>query len=592
MSPRRWITAAGVFGAIALVAAGAFLVVQQRALTALEKSSQERLGLLAAGLRSSIDRYEPVPALIGESVAVRSLVENPAAADRVRAANVFLETAARSLGGVDAYVLDAAGLTIAASNWRSPESFLGNDYHFRPYYRDAITASCRGAYYGIGVTTGRAGYFLASCIRNGDALVGVAVVKISLAPLEATWHAAGEEVVVGDGDGIVFLAANPAWRYRPLHPIDPATRDRLRRERRYFNEPLDPPLFGDGPQAIHYDRQFRAPVDGTKWSILLFKSSAAVWWQAGSAFALTLLGGLVLALAATLAGMRRARLRADRTARRQLEQRVDERTSELRFARDALQEQIAERSRIDGELHRARSQLARANRLAAIGQTFAGLAHEINQPLAALRMALASCRVLAERGRTRDIGETVDGMAQTVDRMAELASALKQRAGQHEHRRVPVELAAETARAVDLVRFRAADSGTTIELQVRDPATVVGDPVRLQQVAMNLVLNALDAVAGGVRKMVLVSVDRVDGMAELRVADSGPGLTAEQQAHLFEPFFTTKGREGLGLGLAISNTTVAEHGGTFACTANEGGGAVFCVRIPLAEPPSSREAAE
>jgi two-component system C4-dicarboxylate transport sensor histidine kinase DctB len=591
MSPRRWITAVGVFAAIALVAVGVSLVVRQQALTALEKSSGEQLGLLAAGLGSTIDRYMPIPDLIGESTVVQSLAENPLAADRVDAANRFLEAHARSLGGVDAYVLDAAGRTIATSNWRTPESFLGNDYHFRPYYRDAI-AGGRGAYYGIGVTTAKPGYFLASCIRNGAVLAGVAVVKISLAPLEATWRAAGEQVVVVDGDGIVFLASDPAWRYRPLHPIDPATRDRLRGERRYFNEPLDPPLIGEGPRTIDPDLQFTGRVDGTSWSILLFRSSAMVWRQTLGAFALTLLGGLVLALAAALAGMHQARLRADRSARQQLEERVDQRTSELRLARDALEAQVAERSRIDGELHRARSQLAQANRLAAIGQTFAGLAHEINQPLIALKMALASCRLLVEQGRNREIGTTLDDMALTVDRVAELASALKQRAGQREHRRVRVELAAEAGRAIDLVRFRAADSGTTIELQARDPAVVIGDPVRLQQVAMNLVLNALDAVAGGARKMVRVSVDCVDGMAELRVADSGPGLSPEQQAHLFEPFFTTKGREGLGLGLAISHTTVGEHGGTFECTANEGGGAVFSVRIPMADPPSSQEAAE
>src|SRR5207244_6707973 len=111
-------------------------------------------------------------------------------------------------------------------------------------------------------------------------------------------------------------------------------------------------------------------------------------------------------------------------------------------------------------------------------------------------------------------------MALAGDRVAGLASALKQRAGQREHRRVRVELAAEAARAVDLVRFRAADSGTTIELETRDPAVVIGDPVRLQQVAMNLVLNALEAVAGGARKEVSVSIECVEGLVVLRVDDS------------------------------------------------------------------------
>src|SRR5262249_27068957 len=148
----------------------------------------------------------------------RSLVADRSDVDRIDAANRFLESAAASLGGVDAYVLDPAGTAIAASNWRTPQSFIGNDYSFRPYYLDA-KATCRGAYYGIGVTTKIPGYFLSSCIRDGDRIAGVSVVKISLAPLESTWSKASEQVVVIDGDGIVFLASDSRWHYRPLDPI-------------------------------------------------------------------------------------------------------------------------------------------------------------------------------------------------------------------------------------------------------------------------------------------------------------------------------------------------------------------------------------
>ena len=590
MNARRWIIAAGVLAAIVLVAAGVSVAVRQRATAALETSSQEQLGLLGAGLRSTLDRYAPIPGLISDSVAVRALIDDPTSGDRVDAANRFLEKQAAAVGGIDAYVLRPDGRAIAASNWSTPWSFVGNDYSFRPYFREAITA-CRGAYYGIGVTTNKPGYFLATCIRGAAGIAGVAVVKVDLTPLEATWRKAGEQVAVVDGDGIIFLASDPAWRYRPLDPIDGGRLDRIRAEQRYAKERLDPPLLGRGSQAIHPDLPFAAPVDGTAWSIHTFVSTAAVRRQATLAFTLTLLGGLVLALTATVASMRHARLRTARLTRRQLEERVAERTGELRQARDALQAEIAERGRIDGDLHRVRRQLAQANRLAAVGQTFAGLGHEIAQPLTALRSQLDNCRLLGERGRAGDLAAAIDDMAQTVDRLVELAKDLKDRARQREQRREPVELAAEATRAVDLVRFRAADIGTAIRLQAHDPGAVVGDPVRLQMVAMNLVLNALDAVAGAPRKTIDVTIDRVDGMAERRVADSGPGLSAEQQAHLFEPFSTTR-RQGLGLGLAISYGTVQDHGGTIAYAENQGGGAVFIVRLPPAGPPSGRGAGQ
>jgi two-component system, NtrC family, C4-dicarboxylate transport sensor histidine kinase DctB len=282
--------------------------------------------------------------------------------------------------------------------------------------------------------------------------------------------------------------------------------------------------------------------------------------------------------------MRGARLRAERSAMRELESRVDERTSELRQARDALEAEISQRSRVDGELHRARFQLAQANRLAAIGQAFAGLAHEINQPLTAIKTALSSSRILAARGQTQELGVTIDDMALTVDRMAQLVSDLKNQARPRERRKERVSLAHEAARAVGLLRFRAVDSGTTLTMEERDTCLVLGDPVRLQQIAMNLVLNALDAVAASEHRVVRVTVAAVGKLAELRVADSGPGVSPEQYKHLFEAFFTTKAEgDGLGLGLAISMRTVQEHGGSLACAPNEGGGAVFVARIPLAE---------
>jgi two-component system C4-dicarboxylate transport sensor histidine kinase DctB len=585
MTRRYWIVATIIFGAIAVAAGILGLIVYDRTLKELDKSSQESLSLLSDGLHTGIDRYEPIPVLIGDSDPIRTLVENPADQSGVDAANRLLEARVGNVGAAYIYVLDPDGRTIAASNWAKSDSFVGQDYSKRPYYLDA-KSTCRGAYYGIGVTTGQPGYFLASCIRAGERLVGVAVVKIDLRPFETSWQKAGEQVIVLDQDGIAFLASDPAWRYRPLHPLDPKRLQAIRDgdEKRYAKEPLDPPLIGQGPKAIHPDLLFTRPVAGTGWSIVLFASVASAWRQSVYAFVLTMLGGLVIELVGMVIVMRGARLRAERSAKRKLEARVDERTKELRLARDELEAEITQRSNVDGELHRARWQLAQANRLAAIGQAFAGLAHEINQPLTALKTTLASSRILAARGQTQELGATIDDMALTVDRMTQLASDLKNQARPRERRKEPVSLAREAARAVGLLRFRAVDSGTTLTMEERDSCMIIGDPVRLQQIAMNLVLNALEAVAASERRIVRVTVASVGAMAELRVADSGPGVSPEEHRHLFEAFFTTKAEgDGLGLGLAISMRTVQEHGGSLACVPNEGGGAVFVARIPLAE---------
>lgn len=583
MTRRYWIIAAAIFGAIVVAAGFLGLIKYDSALKELDKSSQETLSLLSDNLHASIDRYAPIPALIGGLSPIRALAEDPADAGRVDAANRFLEATAGIGGAAYIYVLGPDGRTIAASNWSAPDSFVGNDYSFRPYYLDAKT-TCHAAYYAIGVTTKQPGYFLASCIRIGDRLGGIVVVKIDPRPFETSWLKAAKQAVVIDQDGVVFLASDPSWRYRPLlHPLDPGKLQELNKEKRYFGEPLEPPLIGQGLQQANPDLMFTRSVSGTGWTIALFASVELARRQALDTFALAVLSGLVIELVGVIV-MRGARLRAERSAMRELESRVDERTSELRQARDALEAEISQRSRVDGELHRARFQLAQANRLAAIGQAFAGLAHEINQPLTAIKTALSSSRILAARGQTQELGVTIDDMALTVDRMAQLVSDLKNQARPRERRKERVSLAHEAARAVGLLRFRAVDSGTTLTMEERDTCLVLGDPVRLQQIAMNLVLNALDAVAASEHRVVRVTVAAVGNLAELRVADSGPGVSPEQYKHLFEAFFTTKAEgDGLGLGLAISMRTVQEHGGSLACAPNEGGGAVFVARIPLAE---------
>jgi two-component system C4-dicarboxylate transport sensor histidine kinase DctB len=586
MTRRYWIIAAAILGAI-VVAAGILGVIRyNRALNELDESKQEALSLLNDGLHASIDRYAPIPTLIGDNAQIKALVENPGDPSLVDAANRFLEATVGIVGAAYIFVLNPDGRTIAASNWAARDSFVGNDYSFRPYYRDA-KATCRAAYYGIGITTKQPGYFLASCIRIEERLAGIAVVKIDPSLFETSWLKAAKQAVVLDKDGIVFLASDPAWRYRPLHALDATKLKDIRDEKRYLDEPLDPPLIGEGTNTVKSDLLFTRPVSGTGWTIALFASVEPARREALYTFVLAVLSGLVIELVGVVV-MRGARLRAERSAMRELEQRVDERTSELRQARDALETEIAQRSHVDGELHRARWQLAQANRLAAIGQAFAGLAHEINQPLTALKTTLASSRILAARGQTQDLGTAIDDMALTVDRMAQLASDLKNQARPRERRKERVSLAREAGRAVGLLRFRAVDSGTTLTMDEHDSCMVLGDPVRLQQIAMNLVLNALEAVAGSERRVVHVTVGAVGALAELRVTDSGPGVNPEQQRHLFEPFFTTKAEsDGLGLGLAISKTTVQEHGGTLTCAPNDGGGAVFVARIPLAE----REAA-
>lgn len=202
------------------------LVVWQAALRRgvqrIETELGDRLTVSVRAVESEIERFRYLPAVAAQDARIPLLLQAPGAG-AAAAANRYLETL-RRLSGVDQiYLLDRNGVTLAASNWTEPGSFVGHDYSFRPYFRDAIERG-EGRFYGIGVTTGKPGYFLSTRVDGPDGPIGVVVTKVDMAQLEETWAEAGEMTGIADDAGIIFLAGDPSWRYRPLYPLSDQAR--------------------------------------------------------------------------------------------------------------------------------------------------------------------------------------------------------------------------------------------------------------------------------------------------------------------------------------------------------------------------------
>jgi len=267
-----------------------------------------------------------------------------------------------------------------------------------------------------------------------------------------------------------------------------------------------------------------------------------------------------------------------------LEQRVAERTVELEELTCRLQAEIVERQRADVRLQELQSELFHAARLNAAGQMAGALAHELNQPLAAaVNFVRAAQRQLATG--SRDKVETISGiMDQAVGEVL--------RAGQIMHRLRDFVRRGETARRIESVApmveeastftsIRARASGVSVRVSF-DPnaARVFADRIQIQQVLVNLMFNAIDAMAGCNRRELEVKTALLgDDTAEFSVADSGTGLAAEIADHLFEPFVSTK-PDGMGLGLSICRSIVEAHGGRLRTEPNEGGGTIFRFTLP------------
>ena len=274
---------------------------------------------------------------------------------------------------------------------------------------------------------------------------------------------------------------------------------------------------------------------------------------------------------------RRRRREELRRIHGELEQRIAERTADLTG-------KVAELQRTEAILHETRDAAVQAGKLAVLGQLSAGISHELNQPLAALRTFADNASALLARGRYDEVGENLQMIGELVGRTGRIVRQLKTFARKEAATAQAVTVASAIEHALLLVEPRRRDSAATIAVSQDDPALcVVAEAGRFEQVLVNLMLNGLDAMHGQPAPRLEIDVARRGANVRLAVRDHGPGIADDVRNHLFEPFYTTKpAGEGLGLGLAISLAIVESYGGTLRTENAADGGAVFVLTLPAA----------
>lgn len=598
----RFITRSFIGVAALAIIAGVGVVTYRwtadRAFRTLERSAEDRLALYESSLEATVERFRYLPHVVGQAQPIIDLLHNPHDITQASAANRFLEELNEATAASDLFVMDASGLTIAASNWNKPVTFLGQSYAFRPYFRDAM-ATGEGRFYARGATTGIPGYFLARGIEGDGRMVGVAVVKIDLEPLEKNWAQAGEFVALADRADVLFLVTQSGWRFLPTQPLTKEARATMLENRQYGPAPPDAdPLFARTERVlgrtIYLVREtpstpagrylvHRRQLASHGWTLLFAAPVRPVEEQAAVAAGAAGLAALALLLALGIAYQRRQVIRAKLVAHSMLEQRVMQRTAELRESNERLQSEIEERLRTERELRQAQQGLIQAAKLASLGQALAGVAHEINQPLAALRTYMASLKLLVDRGDREGAQKTFGSISGMLERMAALTGHLKTFARQDTGAPQATDLVQAVRNAIELVAFRveAGNVATALALPNR-PVHVLGNAIRLEQVVLNLLTNALDAMEDVSTRRLSVRVRTVGSDAQLMIADSGTGIPEELQHAVFDPFFTTKEvGKGLGLGLSITYGIVRDMNGKIELESAPGRGTIFRVTLPL-----------
>jgi two-component system C4-dicarboxylate transport sensor histidine kinase DctB len=431
------------------------------------------------------------------------------------------------------------------------------------------------------------------------------VIKVDLTGLEEQWRGRQEEVVVTDPEGVIFITTRPDWRFHSIYPLSSPVLERIVQSRRYAETQVESLnilkrealkgaawLMTLGPmqsaQPLGDDERYLVQqlfMPGAGWRVHLLTPLRRVQQRVGWSMVITTFAfaALVLTGLALQQRFRRRRERARyeaqanqslREARDRLEQRVEERTVDLR-------QEMAERRRMEQALRHTRDELIQAAKLAMLGQMSAGISHEINQPLAAIRSYTDNAKQFLQQDRCADVAWNLDQIAELIDSMTLISSQLKLFARKTDGQRAPVSLhnVIESSKRILLPQLRR--TGTELRsAPLWQDVEVMADPVRLEQVLVNLIANAMNAMEQQDERWVDINIEMGSDHLRMTIRDNGPGISEEHLKRIFDPFFTTK-ESGLGLGLSISQHIVESMGGTLIASNSEQGGALFILELPL-----------
>jgi two-component system C4-dicarboxylate transport sensor histidine kinase DctB len=521
-----------------------------------------RLALYSGNIMSELQRHSIVPLLLARDPAlIGALLDDNFSMSSQRLIAVRSELAAASL-----LLVDDEGRAVAATN----RYLIGSSYRTSPQFVEALRA--RETVFTVWQReSGAYGFTYSRAVLSEGRVVGVILVEVDLAKYERSWAGFADAVAVLDSEGRVILATEKSWRGRTLAEALAAADARSAAARAItaatdWNR-AEPDAVVSGRPVMQTEA--RMPFRG--WRIVAFTEYDAVREEVNAVIALE-----VMAFALLLAGAFYLRSRRARIAQRALQRE----SAELRLLNARLQREIAQREKMQQDLAVAEQTLAQSSKLAILGEMSASISHELNQPLAAMKTYLAGARLLIQRRRSDEALASFQRIDDLIDRMAAITRQFKSYVRKGGEAFEPVDLRDCVGAALSIMEPQLKPRRVRILRNLpREPVMVMVDRLRIEQVIINLLRNALDATHESGAPEIGIRLD-VAGEAVLEVRDNGHGISDLEK--LFEPFWTTKKPgEGVGLGLAISSGIVSDLGGRLTARNLETGGAAFEIRLPI-----------
>ncbi|WP_170480294.1 sensor histidine kinase [Ruegeria arenilitoris] len=549
---RLWIIL-GFLSAVGLLSVGVWTYAYRQALSQLSEKAEADLELAADRLSTQMQVYQELAVLMADHPGLRTLED----ASQKRAARLLLLDVADKTAAVNIMYLDRKGQVLAAAQ-PTPQPSLAK----HPAFKRAMQGALGTAHGVMPNSDDRTYSYAAPSFGPFGEIEGVLMVVADVQDVEQTWRGSTEAVFFVDSDGIVFISNRS---------------DLLFWQRSEGQPGLVPPNGGSVDFAsihvgvhevwkLNWGRYLPNRALHLTLDLPVIDMTAEVLVDVAPARRLAILQAAAVAAICLAFGaflfLATERRRALSEANAVLESRVAQRTRALTAANTALRHEVSERQEAEAALRQAQAELVQAGKLSALGKMSAGISHELNQPLMAIRQFADNGSAFLDRGNESRAGENLGRISEMAARMARIIKNLRAFARNESEPMGRVDLVQVLNTAVELTETRLRTDGVDYDWEPpTTPVWVWGGEVRLVQVFVNLITNAADAMEGSQNARVKITL-HTDRRPRVSVRDTGPGI--EDPDRMFEPFYTTKSvgsSEGMGLGLSISYGLVQSFGG-------------------------------
>ena len=545
---------------VTLYMTNAFLT--DRFTQSIRNKSELRLTFYSGNLQSELQRNSIVPKLLAQDPELIGALNSQDFSRSTRRLISFVE----EIGAASLTLLDRDGRTVASTE----RNDLGSANREKAFFVDALRSN-ETVFTLMPLETGGAEFYYSRRVEFQNRLIGVIVAEVDLHKFERSWAGISDAIVVTNSTGKIILATDPQWRglteieALSRKPAKTAMETAMQFTADWAGYRMGPYLQGEAVMRM----EGRVPFRG--WQIISFTAYSSVREKVNGILALEIMGFALLAAVLLILANRRT------TVRLKI---FEDESADLRRLNDRLQREIAEREKVQKNLEVAEQSLAQSSKLAALGEMAAAVSHELNQPLAAMKTYLAGARLLLKRNRPDEALAAFVRIDSLIERMGTITRQLKSYARKGSESFEPVDMYAALTSSLSMMEPQLKHSNIRLEhVASHKSAIVMGDRVRIEQVLINLLRNAVDAVKGINNPEIQILLSKGDTMT-LSVRDNGMGI--ENLELLFEPFHTTKKPgDGVGLGLAISSGIVKDLGGRLTARNSVEGGAVFEMQLPL-----------